>query len=44
MALIALFLVVQARSAVAKAGLGFFTNFEWVPDVVPAIYGIASSL
>ena len=42
MALIALFLVMQARPAVSKAGLGFFTRFEWAPDGVPAIYGIAS--
>ena len=44
MGLIAVFLLLQARPAIAKAGFGFFTHFEWSPDGTPAIYGIASSL
>jgi phosphate transport system permease protein len=44
MGLIALFLILQAWPAISKAGLSFFTRFEWGPDDEPAIYGIASAL
>lgn len=44
MALIAVFLFVQAWPAVSDAGAGFFTRFEWFPDDIPAVYGVASAL
>ena len=44
MGLIAVFLFIQARPALTKAGWSFFTRFEWTPDGEPAIYGIASSV
>jgi phosphate transport system permease protein len=44
MALIGLFLVIQAIPALRVAGLKFFTTAEWRPDDDPAVFGIASML
>jgi phosphate transport system permease protein len=44
MALIAIFLVIQAIPAFRAAGFSFFTTSEWRPDDDPATFGITSML
>lgn len=41
--LILVFLLLEARPAIARVGLGdFLTTFEWFPDNEPAVFGIAA--
>jgi phosphate transport system permease protein len=44
MALIALFLIIQAIPAIRLAGFNFLTVLEWRPDDEPPLFGIASML